>query len=131
MAEYQRYVPIRGDKAQRYQDVITGEVISNRAFRVIHERSKNEPRTFLDPIDTKDRSIAQDYRTRQHELGKRASEREMAAIKIGLESTQGEVTRPDGTKIYPPDSPRARALLAMGRREQEWDWWVGDTPDNS
>jgi hypothetical protein len=135
MAEYQRYIPIRGDKAQRYQDVITGEVISNRAFRAIHKASKNEPLTYLDPIDNKDRAIAREYRERQHELGLRASERDMSAIKIGLESTQGEVASTHHatgkpTKMYPPDSPRARALIAMGRRQSEWDWWVGDTPEN-
>ena len=53
---------------------------------------------------------------------------EFWAIQHDLQDTTGERTGSKGQKIYPPDGRRARALVKLGRRAPEADWWVGETP---
>ena len=135
MAEFQKYMPLGKAKGERYRNPATGEDISSRRYRELRREAKagNEP-----DINTKpDNDIVRDYIDRvKSATGVTLSERramqtrELRAIVAALHNETGAYKNAKGKTVYPPDSPKARALILLGRRNPSWDWAVGETPDS-
>jgi len=79
-------------------------------------------------------AVMRDFLAQQAEMGQyltpdqALSDPLYQSIILALQSEEGGRVLPDGSKVFAPDSPKALALVALGRRPYEADWWVGETP---
>jgi hypothetical protein len=131
VAKWQQYIPL-GGKSERYRNLITNEEISSRQYRKLRRDAiaGRDPVIDTTPdFDTLDAYLFQKTKQGQSVDPQKASRsRELRAIVAGLKDTTGEYMSTFGEKLYPPDSPKSRALILLGRREPEWDFAVGETP---
>lgn len=132
MARYQQFYRI-SSTSRRYRNPMTDEEISRRQYDNLRREAEAnaEEVTMFDPHP----SITQNYQQQVLEntgaelsVNQVESSGEFQAIVAGLNDNTGERVTLSGSKIYPPDSPKARALILLGRRRPEDNWWVGETP---
>ena len=129
-----RFIRLPGT-ARRYMDTLTGEDISYR------EMYKREGRPSFEQIAATNRlaadyknhmarynEIVREYKTKKaEETGLRPSEirvRGVADTSVELKKIVTDLKVKDNA----PTGRKAAALVALGRRDSEWTWNVGETP---
>jgi len=116
---------IPGDKARRYIDTSTGQVISRRqAIKILEGVTPEQKRAAREASGIPShmgryKSIVRDYKSKNP--GKKVRGKGSDEFKKIMKALKSKDNRPKGRK--------AKALQKLGRRRPEWtEVWVGDSP---
>lgn len=133
MAEFQKFRPLGKKQGERYLNPVSGEIISSRRYRELRALAKSgndapEVNTTPDP-DILRSYIDYIKATTGVSLSERRAmqSRELRAIVAGLHDETGAYQNVKGKTVYPADSPKARALILLGRRTKDENQPVGET----
>lgn len=147
MASLDEWKPLPGSKGGRYYNKTTGEVISRRQrdnikFREMGFTSRAEYERLGKSRSEEAYWYRQAVRKSAQKHGityEEARRLDSRFHKVRAEMLESERTNrgrlKDGltrkgkrTKRWGPKSAKAKYLVEIGRREEDWKWAVGDTP---
>jgi hypothetical protein len=135
--EYQKYYRAGG----RYYNPYSGETISRGRYTQLRREAgvTGRTRTLFQRPDQIDQQLIGEYQQQLAGQGVIVSPKQVAqradfqVILANLSDESGRYDVLQGNRYvtrYPADSPKAWALVQLGRREPDWTWPVGESDEH-